>query len=63
VVRSVSLSYMETGYCRAVLTGIDTGEGAPYAFDYHAGGVHNPQAQDWWGFYNGRDNQSLEPRL
>ena len=63
VVRSVSLSYRETGYCRAVLTGIDTGEGAPYAFDYHPGGVHNPQAQDWWGFYNGRDNQSLEPRL
>ena len=63
--RTIDLEYKLTGYAHWVLCGIDTGEGSPYEFDYYSygTGVWNPHAQDWWGYYNAVENNSLEPHL
>ncbi len=63
--RTTEFSYRQTGYSHWVLEEVDTGEGAPYIFDYYSYGqyFHNPHSQDWWGYYNAVDNNTLEPHL
>ena len=63
--RKIEFSYKQTGYAHWVLTEVDTGNESPYVFDYysHGTGVWNPHSQDWWGYYNAIENNTLEPRL
>ena len=63
--RKIGLTYKQTGYAHWVLSEVDTGIGSPYVFDYYSvgRGVWNPHAQDWWGYYNAVENNTLEPRL
>jgi len=63
--REIKLYYNQTGYAHYTLTKIETGEDSPYEFDYYTygNGLWNPHSQDWWGFYNAIENQTLEPNL
>ena len=67
-IKSYKLRYADD-YC-TLLTEIDGGAGNKYTFDYNTRYGTNPHsswsnwhAQDWWGYYNGKDNASLTPDL
>lgn len=56
---------------RNLLTKIDGGEGRCHTFEYNTAYGTNPfhsmttgrHSQDWWGYYNAKENLSLTPRL
>ena len=69
VIKSYSLTYADTN-C-TLLTEVDGGEGNRYSFEYNTKYGTNPfsslsrgrHSQDWWGYYNDKDNVSLTPKI
>lgn len=66
IVKKVDFEYENSYRLRLFLKSVDiSGEGR-YSFDYNEPGINyqNRYAQDWWGFYNGKDdNRSRIPAL
>ncbi len=69
VIQTYNLSYADS--YSTLLTKIDGGAGKTYTFEYnteygtnpfvsYASGLHS---QDWWGYYNAKENPTLTPKL
>lgn len=62
LIRNITLTYgtnLSAGLLQSVYI---TGEGT-YSFIYNSHRFENYYAQDYWGYYNGKNNQSLPPQL
>ena len=62
-VRQIDFDY-GTGSDERLLMSVDFSDEGVYAFDYHASRFSgNLNAQDWWGYYNGKANTELVPQI
>lgn len=67
-VKTYTINYVGDDF--TLISDIDGGEGNRYSFSYNTdfglspfSGWEGRHAQDWWGYYNAKPNQSLTPDL
>ena len=60
VVKQVDFTFIRDN---TLLKSLNISDEGIYNFDYNEVTVINPLSQDWWGFYNGKQNPSLTPKF
>lgn len=65
VVKSIDFTYKSTdgSMDNRILSYLDFSDEGRYGFSYYGNNFSNIYAQDWWGYYNGKNNTSLAPQI
>ena len=66
--RIFSYQFKYADASKTLLTKIDGGEGNTYTFEYNTKYGTSPMtaniySQDWWGYFNNKDNKTLSPNI
>lgn len=62
-IEHVYLSYDSIDHRTKLLQQVDTYKEGSYQMTYNRTRISNMYAQDWWGFYNGKNNDRLYPSM
>lgn len=62
IVRNIDFVY-GTGIDAALLLSANFSDEGTYRFEYDPGRFVYTHGQDWWGFYNGKNNDALVPKM
>lgn len=50
-----TVDFFHRGNYNCLLSGVTLSDEDTYSFEYHENALHNPLAQDFWGFWNGKN--------